>query len=475
MGMSEANTNGPQSDRSGSSDSKSPLQAMLARGALGAADAKDFEAALKHKQEHAEHAAELLAARWAELPKDLQVVALRWKWQERKPKGRAWACMYLGAAVAKSDPVSASGLLGEAVRLIAGKVGGGARPGEGGGTAPGTGLRASLRRLLFDRWMQPVETAPLFAIRYSHIAREARSEFDTLLNEVLSGQPAALREAVTNWLESQLVSESSSENRHAVEAAMTRLRLPGAAAAPVPAPVVSNREPQQGLSSNVTAAPRVPPSGVADSKPESRSNLAQGTSGGPMSHPKVLIADALRVIQTELKRWSSEDGSELLSLRRRTTDLDESLKRRTQERDELATSLGVTKERFEQQERSLAEVTDHRNRALRSAEVLESELRHLRNLAARLETTTAEAKSRNEQLERDLERVKEDKRRDVEYTRDTERTAMAQELGKAASIHIENMKDLLQLEPSEKQRTALRSCREELTRALRLPAPRLIG
>lgn len=475
MGMSEANTNGPQSDKSGSSDSKSPLQALLARGALGAGDAKDFEAALKHKQEHAERAAELLAARWAELPKDLQVVALRWKWQERKPESRARACMYLGAAVAKSDPVSASGLLGEAVRLIAGKVGGGARPGEGLSTAPSTGLRATLRRILFERWLQPVDTAPLFAIRYSHITREARSEFDALLNEALSGQPAALRDAVTNWLEPQLGNESSSENRHAVEAALSRLRLPGVAGATVPGSVVPSPNSQQGPSSNVTAAPRVIPSAVADSKTESKSNLAQGSPGGPPSHPKVLIADALRVIQTELKRWSGEDGSELLSLRRRAADLDDSLKRRTQERDELATALGITKERFQQQVRSLAEVTDQRNLALRSTEVLDSELRHLRDLAARLETTTAEAKSRNEQLERDLERVKEDKRKDVEYTRDTERTAMAQELAKAASIHIENMKDLLQLEPSEKQRTALRSCHEELTRALRLPTPRSNG
>lgn len=475
MGMSETHTDGPPSEKSGSSDSKSPLQAILARGELGSGDARDFETALKHKNEHAERAAELLAARWADLPKDLQVVALRWKWHERKPESRARACLYLGAAVATSDPVGASGLLGEAMRVIARRAGGGARPGRGGGTAPRTDLRATLRRTLLERWLQPVSTAPLFALRYTHIARDARPEFDSLLNEALSGQPPALRDAVTNWLDAQLVTESSSESRHAVESALSRLRSLGPAAEAVPASVASSAGLEKGVAPNATTVPRVLPSGVANTKAESRSNLAQGSPGSPPSHPKVLIADALRVIQAEVKRWSSEDGSELLNLRRRATDLADSLKRRTQERDELATSLGITKERFEQQERALAEITDQRNRALRSTEAAESELCKLKELTAGLEATTSEVKSRNAQLERDLERVREDKRKDVEYTRDTERAAMAQELTRAASIHIENMKELLQLEPSERQRAALRSCHEELMRVLRPPTPRSNG
>jgi len=475
MGMSEANTNGPQSDRSGSSDSKSPLQAMLARGALGAADAKDFEAALKHKQEHAEHAAELLAARWAELPKDLQVVALRWKWQERKPKGRALACMYLGAAVAKSNPLDASGLLDEAIKIVTGKAGGGARPGGGGGTPPSSDVRAAVRKALLERWLQPLDSAPLFAIRYIHLAREVRLEFDSLLNDVLSGQPPASREAVCMWLVDQLAKESSSENRPAVESALSRVRAPAKVGEARPHSVVHTTALDRSLPLSTTAVPSVPSSGTSESKPELRPNLAQVSEVSSTAHPKVLIADALRAIQTELKRWSSEDGSELASLRRKATELDDSLKRRTQERDERATALEIVRDRCEQQQRSLDAVTEHRHHALRSAEVAETELRQLKERAAQLDASHSEAKKRNEQLERDMERVREDKRKDVEYTRDTERAAMANELARTAGIHLENMKDLLQMEPSEKQRTALLTCHDELTRALHPPTPRSNG
>jgi len=299
------------------------------------------------------------------------------------------------------------------------------------------------------------------------------------------------------WLEDQLAKESSSENRHAVESALSRVRAPAPVGEARSTSVVHATALDRSPQSNKTSVPGVPSSRTPESKPEPRPTVAQVSAVGATAHPKALIDDALRVIQTELKRWDSEDGSELASLRRKATELDDSLKLRTQERDERATALDIMRDRCEQQQRSLDEATEKHNYTLRSAEVAETERHQLKLRATQLEALHSEAKKQNDQLkrdlervkedkrrdakkqndqlERDLERVKEDKRRDVEYTRDTERTAMAQELGKAASIHIENMKDLLQLEPSEKQRTALRSCLEELTRALRLPAPRLIG
>lgn len=466
MGIGEQQSSRPQADGASSSESKSPLQAILAKGVLEAGDARDFEAALKHKQEHAERAAELLASRWADLPRELQMIVVRWKWQERKADSRAKACLRVGAAVAKTDPVSASGLLGEAMKLASSKPDASAKPARAGSGAPPIDLRASLRKMLAERWLTPLDAAPLFALRFSHIAREARSELVAMLGDAVGGQDCGSRNAVVNWLEAQLVNEPSSENRYAVESALKALQGSSPVSATAPQTTTVGVESVKDTPASTTASPA-----VAESRSEPKTTLAQGSTAAASVHPRGPITEALRVIQAEVRRWSCEDGSGLQALRRRAAELEEHLKRRTQERDEAGTALGIVRTKHDQLERSVAELSERHNRALQLVETSEAEVRQLKQQLVRLEAQHAEATKLKEQLEIDLGRSREDKRRDVEYTRDAERAAMAQEMARTASIHLENMKDLLQLEPSEKQRAALQSCHDELARVFRaLPA-----
>jgi hypothetical protein len=464
MGIGEQRSGNQRSDGAPSSESKSPLQAILARGALLAGDAKEFEAALKHKQEHAERAAELLASRWRDLPRDLQMIVVRWKWQERKAESRAKACLRLGAAVAKTDPVSASGLLGEAMKLLSSKPDPGAKPSRSGSGATPADFRTALREMLAERWLTPLDAAPLFSIRFPHVAREARSELASMLSEAVGGEDSASRKAVVEWLQSQLINEPSIENRHAVDSALKALQGPS------PLNAITPRSPAPTTELTKDEAPLTPTSSeVAESKTSPTTALDQLSNVAAPAHPRVLIADALRVIQAEVKRWSSEDGSELQSLRRKAAELEESLKRCTQERDELVTTLGIVRTKQEQLERSVSELSDRHGRALQLVESSETETRQFKQQLMQLEAQHAKVIMLKEQLEQDLGRVKEDKRRAVEYTRDTERAAMAQEIARVASFHLENMKDLLQLDPSKKQNDALQSCHNELSRVLRTP------
>ncbi len=466
MGIGEQPSRRLQADVASSSESKSPLQAMLAKGGLHAGDAKDFEAALKHKQEHAERAAELLASRWADLPRELQMIVVRWKWQERKADSRAKACLRVGAAVAKSDPVSASGLLGEALKLASSKPEAIAKPARAGSGSPQSDLRTSLRKMLAERWLTPLDAAPLFALRFSHVAREARSELVSMLGDAVGGQDSGSRKAVLDWLEAQLVNEPSSENRYAIESALKALQGSAAVSATAPLATTVIVESVKDVPVSTPASPR-----VAESRSEPKTTVAQASTVAASVHPRIPITEALRVIQAEVRRWSSEDGSELQSLRHRTAELEENLKRRTQERDELGTSLEVVRTKHAQLDRSLAELSEQHHRALHLVQTSEEEVRQLKQRLVLLEAQHADATKLKEQLERDLSRSREDKRRDVEYTRDAERAAMAQEIARTARIHLENMKDLLQLEPSEKQQAALQSCHTELARVFRvLPA-----
>lgn len=470
MGIGEQRSGNQRSDGATSSESQSPLQAILAKGALETGDARDFEAALKHKQEHAERAAELLASRWADLPRELRMIVVRWKWQARKADSRAKACLRVGAAVAKTDPVSASGLLGEAMKLASSKPDSSAKSARAGSGAPPIDLRASLRKMLAERWLTPLDAAPLFALRFSHVPREARSELVSMLGDAVGGQDSGRRSAVLDWLEAQLVNEPSSENRYAVESALKALQ--GSSAVSATAPQATSA-----IVESVKAAPLSTPASpaVAESRSESKRTLPQASTAAASVHPRGPITEALRVIQAEVRRWSSEDGSELQVLRRRTAELEENLKRRTQERDELGTALGIVRAKHDQLERSVAELSQQHDRALQLVETSEAEVRQLKQQLERLEAQHAEATKLKEQFERDLGRSREDKRRDVEYTRDAERAAMAQEIARTASIHLENMKDLLQLEPSQKQRSALQSCHDELARVFRASPARSNG
>jgi hypothetical protein len=468
MGIGEQQSGGPPTDGASSSESKSPLQSFLARGVLNVGDAKDFEAALKHKQEHAERAAELLASRWTDLPRDFQMIVVRWKWLERKTDSRAKACLRVGAAVAETDPVSASGLLGEAMKLASSKPDASAKQVRGSATP--LDLRTALRKMLAERWLTPLDAAPLFSIRYSHVAREARSELVAMLDDAVGDQDSRSRHAVVNWLEDQVSKEPPGENRHAVESALKALQGPGPASL-----TAAQATGRTGDSAIVAAVLATTPPAVPEPRVEQRTVLAQvGNVAAPV-HPRVPIAEALRVIQAEFKRWSSEDGSELQSLRRKAAELEESLKRRLQERDELSTSLGIVRTQNEQLGRSISELSAQHERARQLVESSEAEVRRLKEHLARVEAQHSEATKLKEQLERDLGRFREDKRRDVEYTRDSERAAMAHEIGRTASIHLENMKDLLQLEPSEKQRAALQSCHDELARVFRTKPARSNG
>lgn len=465
MGIGEQRSGNPRSDVAPSTASHSPLQAILSRGALVASDAKDFEAALKHKQEHAERAADLLASRWRELPRDLQMLVVRWKWQERKSESRAKACLRLGAAVAKTDPVSASGLLGEAMKLLSSKPDPRAKPSRSSsGTTP-VDFRAALREMLADRWLRPLDAAPLFLIRFTHIAREARSELASMLSESIGGEDSATRKAVIEWLQSQLIDEPSTENRHAVDSALKALQGSSPLTAMTPqSPAVANQvmKDESALTPTSSALP--------ESNTSPTEVHGQSSNAAAPAHPRVLIADAVRVIQAELKRWISEDGSELQALRRKAEEYEESLKRRTEERDELANAIGMARARHDHLERSVSELSEQRDRTVRLLESSESEVRQLKQKLIQLETQHFEVVKHRDQLERDLGRSREDKRRDVEYTRDSERAAMAKEIARAASIHLENMKELLELEPSQKQRAALQSCHNELTRVFRTPS-----
>jgi hypothetical protein len=470
MAMSEQQSGGQHTDGAASSDSKSPLQAILARGALDRGDAKDFEEALKNKQQPAERAAELLASRWPDLPRELQMIVVRWKWQERKADSRAKACLRVGAAVAKTDPPSASGLLGEAMKLASTKPDVSAKPARSGTGATPIDLRTTLRKMLVERWLTPLDAAPLFSLRYSHIAREARSEFVSMLGEAVGGEGSGDRIAVVKWLKDQLSKEAPGENRHAVESALKAFQGSSPPSLALSQATSPPAESAKDAPATTTAIPEVP-----ESRGEPRTPLAQVSTVAAPVHPRVPIAEALRVIQAEVRRWSSEDGSELQSLRRKATELEESLKRRTQERDELGTTLGIVRTKHEQLERSVSELSEQHARALRVVESSETEVRQLKQHLVGLEAQHADATKLKEQLEKDLGRSREDKRRDVEYTRDAERAAMAQEIGRTASIHLENMKDLLQLEPSQKQRAALQSCHDELARVFRTSPARSNG
>lgn len=447
-------------------ESKSALQSLLSRGSLGARDARDLEVALKDKKEHAERAAEALAAAWSTLPKELRMIPIRWKWQERKPESRAKACMTLGAAVAASDPVSASSLLSEAMKAMAAKAGLASRTatGSSGGSAT-PDLRSVMRTSLIERWLRPIESAALFRIRYTHLARESRPSFDSLIVEALGSLPGEFRAAAVQWLERQTSEEPTQENRHALATLLGRLSPVNAEpAAPPSGPVgggmtdVTNRQ---------SELPAAVPATSGDRPVEAPQTQAASSVGQlPLAHPRTLIADAVRVIQSELKRWSTEESDELGKLRRRVTDSEESLKRRTHERDELASALTNARDRVERAERGLAEAVEQRDCAIATGERLEREVRALNLRVSELERRCTESEASRSRLDQELKQVREDKRKDVEYTRESERAATAKQIAHTARVHLENMHELLAAAPSEKQRAALVACYEELFKAL---------
>lgn len=459
-------------------DSKSVLQSLLSRGSLGSKDAKDLEVALKDKKVHAERAAEALAAAWSTLPKELQMIPIRWKWQERRPESRAKACMTLGAAVAASDPVSASSLLSEAMKVMAAKAGMNTRTatGSSGGSAT-PDLRAVMRTSLIERWLRPIDSAALFRIRYTHLARESRPSFDSLIVEALGSLPGEFRTAVVKWIERQSSEEPTQENRHALATLLGRLSpVKAEPAAPPPGPIVGGMTDLTNRKSELPAAISAVATTSGDLKAEAPQPQAASSVGQlPRAHPRTLIADAVRVIQSELKRWSTEESDELGKLRRRVTDSEESLKRRTNERDELASALSNARDRVEGAERGLAEAVEQRDRAIATGERLEREVHALNLRVADQERRCAESEASSSRLDQELKQAREDKRKDVEYTRESERAATAKQIEQAARVHLENMHELLAAAPSEKQRAALVACYEELFKVLAPPNGRSKG
>lgn len=452
-------------------DSSPPtsLPALLARGGLASADIEQFKTALVQKHPTAERAATLLAEHWKDLPFELRLEVVRWCWEPRVAKSCATATFILGAGIAELDPANASTMLDKAMKAVA-KL-----PVTFAGTkvanfkTSDSDIRDDLRTKFCDLWLRPIETAPLFKCKYISLSNEARPQFDAVIMEFLESQPETTRDLVAQWLDADRASTLPADRRHAVESLLNRVRRSNSRTdipplAPTPAERIQSQLPESAKSES--KAP-VTNTGIQTiSQPTHSKTVTEGSR----QNPRAAIQAAVHTIQLEIKRWDQQFVSEVTSLRLKVTELEESLKRSTRERDDNATSLAALKDRCENLERSSIEATEKRDRALQVADQLQAELSRLNERVHQLESSNADATRRGEQLKADLDRVKEDKRRDVEYTRVTERAAMAQDISRAASIHMENIHELIQSVPSEELRNGLRSCHEELKRVLRPPS-----
>ncbi|MFM9995122.1 MAG: hypothetical protein ACKVU4_04905 [Phycisphaerales bacterium] len=469
--MSEPTTNPTETTKDEGRDASSGLRAMLRRGNLGPDDLKSFEENLR--KEPIDRAADLVSDAWTSLPKELKQAVVSWKWDGRAADRRARACLRLGAAVVGPDPKFAGGLVNIGLKPLMGGTTAGDRNGPPKSGVKGD-LRVGLRKILEERWLQPPGSEPVKQLTYSHISRDVRGVFDTLMLEVATQTPTTaasarpVRELLIEWMEGQSANEKTPEGQHAAEAFLRKLR--GQADIPVGAASLSSAAITRPRPGDVPA-PTGSVSGTAAGGPP----RPDATNTPPLPHPKAVITEAIRSIQNEVKRWSAEEGGELPELRKRVATLDQELQQRTAQRVALTESLEIIRNRMEEAERRLGEMTDQRNRALTSVDRLENELRSLRQEVDARRAEAQQLTSRVETLGRDLEKSREDKRRDVEYTREAERAAVAQELARGAKIHLENMKELLTLDPSETQRAAVRSCYEELTKLLRTATSRPNG